>query len=127
MEIERVETTTLSARVAKRDFDVVSRVWTEFDREQELTQMFHSSQIEKGSNFVGYSNAEVDRLIDEVHREFDEGKRRALERSLHEKLYAEQPYLFMTNRQSLDAAKRRVHGLQPSLLWYDLRRVWVSN
>jgi hypothetical protein len=32
----------------------------------------------------------------------------------------------MTVRQSLDAAKKRVHGLKPSLVWYDLRRVWVD-
>lgn len=127
MNIERVETTSLSPRVARRDFDVVSRVWTEFDTEQELFQMFHSSQIDGGSNFISYSDREVDRLIEAVRFEFDAEKRRALERALHERLYAQQPYLFMTHRQSLDAAKRRVHGLQPSVAWYDLRRVWVQD
>jgi hypothetical protein len=38
----------------------------------------------------------------------------------------DQPYLFMAARRWLDAAKITVHGLQPSLLWYDLRRVWVE-
>jgi peptide/nickel transport system substrate-binding protein len=118
---------SLSARVARRDFDVVSRVWTEFDREQDLFQNFHSSQRDGGANFAGYSNEEADRLIEQIRGEFEVSKRRALERQLHERLYADQPYLFMTARQSLDAAKRRVHGLQPSLLWYDLRRVWVSD
>ena len=59
--------------------------------------------------------------------EFDPARRQKLEQALHARLYADQPYLFMTNRQSLDAAKRRVHGLEPSLLWYDLRAVWVSD
>ena len=127
LQIEKVETASLSARVAKRDFDVVSRLWTEFDREQDLYPMFHSSQIDGGSNWIGYSNPEVDRLIEQVRVEFDEGKRHQLERALHAKLYADQPYLFMTTRQSLDAARRRVHGLQPSVLWYDLRTVWVSD
>lgn len=127
LRVEKVENVSLSARVAKRDFDVVSRVWTEFDREQDLFQNFHSSQRDGGANFAGYSNEEADRLIEQIRGEFDVSKRRALERRLHERLYADQPYLFMTARQSLDAAKRRVHGLQPSLLWYDLRRVWVSD
>ncbi len=127
LQIEKVETSSLSARVAKRDFDVVSRLWTEFDREQDLFPMFHSSQIDGGSNWIGYSNPEVDRLIEQVRVEFDEQKRHQLEQALHARLYADQPYLFMTTRQSLDSAKKRVHGLQPSVLWYDLRAVWVSN
>ncbi|MDP1822932.1 MAG: ABC transporter substrate-binding protein [Archangium sp.] len=127
VQIEKVETSSLSARVQKRDFDVVSRLWTEFDREQDLYPMFHSSQIDGGSNWIGYSNPEVDRLIEQVRVEFDEAKRHQLEQALHGKLYADQPYLFMTTRQSLDAAKKRVHGLQPSVLWYDLRAVWVSD
>lgn len=127
VQIEKVETSSLSARVAKRDFDVVSRLWTEFDREQDLYPMFHSSQIDGGSNWIGYSNAEADRLIEQVRAEFDEEKRHQFEQALHARLYADQPYLFMTTRQSLDAAKRRVHGLQPSVLWYDLRAVWVSD
>jgi hypothetical protein len=32
----------------------------------------------------------------------------------------------MTSRQTLDAAKARVHGLVPSVVWYDLRTVWVD-
>lgn len=127
VQIEKVETSSLSARVAKRDFDVVSRLWTEFDREQDLYPMFHSSQIDGGANWIGYADPDVDRLIEQVRAEFDEAKRHQLERALHAKLYADQPYLFMTTRQSLDAAKRRVHGLQPSVLWYDLRVVWVSD
>ena len=127
VQLEKVETSSLSARVAKRDFDVVSRLWTEFDREQDLFPMFHSSQIDGGSNWVGYANPEVDRLIEQVRGEFDDGKRHQLEQRLHALIYADQPYLFMTSRQSLDASKKRVHGLQPSILWYDLRAVWVSN
>lgn len=127
LEIERVETATLSARINKHDFDVMSRVWTEFDSDQDLFQVFHSSQIDAGSNYAGFNDAETDRLIEQIRGEFELGKRRALERRLHERVYALQPLMLMTNRQSLDAAKKRVHGLQPSVAWYDLRRVWVSD
>ncbi|MBL8910319.1 MAG: hypothetical protein JNM17_06415 [Archangium sp.] len=127
LEIERVEVATLSARVNKHDFDVMSRVWTEFDTDQDLFQVFHSSQIDAGSNYAGFNDAETDRLIEQIRSEFDLPKRRALERQLHERVYALQPLMLMTNRQSLDAAKKRVHGLQPSVAWYDLRRVWVSD
>lgn len=125
--IEKVETATLSARQASRDFDVLSRVWTEFDRESDLRPLFHSDQRDGGANVTGFSSAEVDRLLEAIHGEFDVTKRRALERELHAALVDEQPLLIMTARQSLDAAKSAVHGLTPSLTWYDLRRVWVEH
>lgn len=126
LQIEKVETATLSARVAKRDFEAMSRVWTEFDREHDVYPYFHSSQIDGGSNFVGFSDPELDRLLDQLRGEFDVSKRRELERAVHRRLVETQPYLFMTNRQTLDAAKSRVHGLHPSVAWYDLRAVWVD-
>ncbi|MFT3706730.1 MAG: ABC transporter substrate-binding protein [Archangium sp.] len=127
LEVERVETATLSARINKRDFEVMSRVWTEFDQDQDLFQLFHSSQIDGGSNYASISDPQIDQLIEQIRGEFDLDKRRALERQLHERLYELQPLLLMTNRQSLDAAKKRVHGLVPSVAWYDLRKVWVQD
>ena len=126
MQIETVDSAVLSQRVARRQLDATSRVWTELDAEQDLFQVFHSSQIDGGSNYAGYSSPEADALIEQIRLELDDQKRLALERALHQRLYEDQPYLFMTARQSLDAAKWRVHGLQPSPLWYDLRRVWVN-
>lgn len=127
LEIEKVESAVLSSRVAKRDFDAVSRLWTEFDTEQDVFPMFHSSQRDGGDNWVGYASPEADRLIEQVRAEFDADKRHALQRQLHARLAADQPYLFMTSRQSLDAARKRVHGLTPSVGWYDLRVVWVER
>lgn len=123
---EIVEGAVLNARMSKRDFEAVNRVWTEFDIEQDQFQVFHSSQIDGGSNFAGYSSPEVDALLEKIRSEPDAEKRLKLERALHRKLYEDQPYLFMTSRQTLDAAKTRVHGIIPSLVWYDLRRVWVD-
>jgi peptide/nickel transport system substrate-binding protein len=127
VKVEKVDVATLNARVNARDFDVVSRVWTESDLESDLFGTFHSSARDGGSNFAGFASAEADRLLEAIRGEWDEGKRRSLERALHRQLFEDQPYLFMTSRQTLDLAKRRVHGLEPSVLWYDLRRVWVED
>ena len=123
---ERVDAAMMNARMEKRDFEATSRLWTEFDVEQDQFQIFHSSQIDAGSNYVRYSSIDADRILEQLRTETDPGKRLELERALHRRLYQDQPYLFMTARQTLDAAKTRVHGIIPSLLWYDLRRVWVD-
>lgn len=126
VQLEKADSAVLSARVARRDFDAISRVWTEFDSEVDQFPVFHSSQADGGNNFAGYASPEADRLMEAVRGEWDAGARGDLERALHRRLYADQPYLFMTVRQSLDAARPTVHGLWPSLTWYDLRQVWVD-
>ena len=125
--IETVDVSHMSARVGARDFEVVSRVWTELDAVQDQYSTYHSSQIDGGANFVHYSSERADALMQSIRAEWDTSKRQALERALHRQLYFDQPYLFMTSRASLDLAKQRVHGLTPSPLWYDLRRVWVEH
>lgn len=126
MELDKVDGAVLSQRVTRFDFEALSRVWTELDVEQDTFALFHSSQADAGSNLVGYRSPEADRLLEAIRAEFDPQRRQALERALHRRLYADQPYLWMTARQSLDAARTRVHGLVPSLTWYDLTRVWVD-
>jgi peptide/nickel transport system substrate-binding protein len=123
---ERVEAAVMNARMDKQDFEATSRLWTEFDTEQDQFPVFHSSQMDGGSNYVRYSSKEADQLLEELRVEGDPAKRLGLEHALHRRLYEDQPYLFMTARQTLDAAKTRVHGIIPSLVWYDLRRVWVD-
>ncbi len=124
---ETVDISHMGARVAARDFEVTSRVWTELDTVQDQFSTFHSSQVDGGANFVQYSSPATDALLLAIRQEWAPEKRHALERALHRQLYADQPYFFMTARSSFDLAKRRVHGLSPSPLWYDLRRVWVQR
>ncbi|MHB8878169.1 MAG: ABC transporter substrate-binding protein [Myxococcaceae bacterium] len=126
MELEKVEWSVLSERLTRHDFDATSRLWTEFDVDQDLSEVFHSGQAKGGSNIASYSNLRVDAALEAARAEVDPARRVAHCREVHRLLYADQPYLFMTSRVSLDAAKKRVRGLRPSLVWYDLRRVWVS-
>ena len=81
----------------------------------------------EGSNYVGYSNPEVDQLLTDIRAEYDPVKRAALERRVHRLVYDDQAYLFLGRRPALDAFKRKVRGLQPSLGWYDLSTVWISD
>ncbi|MBK7858347.1 MAG: hypothetical protein IPJ65_06935 [Archangiaceae bacterium] len=125
MDIEKVEAGSYIKRLREQDFDACSLTWSNADPVQDDFPTFHSSQAGKsGSNFVGYRNPDVDRLLEQIREEFDDGRRAALERQVHRALYEDQVYLFLTNRPTLDAVKVGVQGLKPSLAWYDLRRAW---
>ncbi len=126
LEVEKIDASQYVSRLRAHDFDAASLSWSSGDPEPDQYQVFHSSQAKGGSNYISYKNPEIDQLLEKIRLEFDEPKRLALERELHRKLYADQPYLFMTRRPTLDAVKTRVHGLSPSLAWYDLSKVWVE-
>lgn len=125
LEIERLEWAVYLQRMRRHDFDMGAQGWSEPDVEQDVYPVFHSSQT-GASNYVSFSNAKVDALLEQSRREFDPAKRVEIHRALHRLLYEEQVYNFLTVRQTLDMVKKHVRGISPSIAWYDLRKVWLE-
>jgi len=125
MEIERADNVTLKERRLKHQFDALAMNWTNQDIEEDLFELFHSSQVRAG-NSITYRNPEADRLIEEARAEFDFQKRVQLNRRIHRILYQDQAYYFMSSRPTLDAVKKTVRGIKPSIAWYDFRKVWIQ-
>lgn len=85
-------------RLQDRQFDAVNLAW-HGGLAQDPYQIWHSSQIGKrGSNYVGFRNAEADAIIEEVRRTLDDEKRNALCHRFHRILHEEQPYTFIYTR-----------------------------
>lgn len=125
--IETVDVSAYMGRVRAHDFDAMALSWSSPDALQDNFQNFHSSQRESGANYVGYADPEVDAWLEAIRTELDPVRRAALERRVHRRVYEDQAYLFLGRRPALDAVKRRVRGLKPSLGWYDLAAVWVAD
>ncbi len=106
MEIVQIEWALFIKNLDDRKFDAVTLGWV-FGVEQDPYQVWHSSQAEKGSNFVGFENAEADRLIEEGRQEFDPRKRADLYRRLHRIIDGVQPYTFLYASPNLTALDRR--------------------
>jgi len=106
MQIRQLEWALFVKNLDSRRFDAVSLGWV-FGVEQDPYQVWHSSQVVKGSNFVGFSNPEADHLIVEGRGEFDRRKRAALYRGLHVIIDREQPYTFLYSSPYLVALHRR--------------------
>jgi len=106
MDIRRIEWAVFIKNLDERNFDAVTLSWV-FGFEQDPYQVWHSSQAEKGSNFVGFKNAEVDRLIEQGRTEFDREKRAQMNRRIHELIDENQPYTFLYSSPSLVALHRR--------------------
>lgn len=107
----RIETVDISAymsRVRPHDFDAIALSWSSQDAAQDNFANFHTGAP---SNFVGYSNPEIDALLEQIRVTSDDAARHGLEREVHRRLYADQVYLFLGRPPLLDGFKKRVTGI----------------
>lgn len=59
-------------------------------------QVWHSSQANPEQlNFVGYKNAEVDKLMEQIREAYNPDKIKALAWEIQRRIYEDQPYLFL--------------------------------
>lgn len=126
MNIRNTEWAVFTTRLNERKFDAVTLGWS-MGVESDPYQIWHSSQIEQGSNFVGFSNKEADRLIDAARSEFDRDRRIELYRKFSRIVNEEQPYTFLFCRRSTIALNRRFKGVVVYPLGVDPREWFVPS
>jgi peptide/nickel transport system substrate-binding protein len=95
----------------EHDFDIIFAQWV-FDDSADISSLFHTGEIGPWrNNFGGYTNAEVDGLINESKLTLDHEKKRTINRKLHAILADENPYTFLwtlTNYAAYHKKVRRV-------------------
>jgi ABC-type transport system substrate-binding protein len=100
MTVRPMDWANLLKKVDDRDFDAVTLAWV-LSPQVDFHQIWHSSQadVPKGSNRVGFRNAEADVIIEKLQKEFDYDERVRLAHAFHKLTYDEQPYTFFYNRK----------------------------
>jgi len=126
MSIEKVEWSAFLQRVSAHDFDAIALMWSG-DARMDPTQVWHSSSIEGGSNYVGFRDAEADRLIEQARVTLDAAARDALYRRFGAILQREQPYTFLYVLPELDLLHKRVRGARPGLYWWTFEDLWIAS
>ena len=102
----------LTERNRAGDFDATLSGWA-IDTTLDLRPYFHSREIrEDGWNFVGYSNAELDGLLDATRRAGDLPATLPLYARIQRILHEEQPYTFLWEPQRLTAARTAIADLE---------------
>jgi peptide/nickel transport system substrate-binding protein len=107
MNINQFEWAVFIDKIQRRDFDATSLGWSDPDFQDDPYQIWHSSQINGGSNYIGFRNAEADRIIEAARQEFDLKKRVAMYHRFHEILHNEQPYTFLYTMPALAVVSKR--------------------
>ncbi|MHC4714501.1 MAG: peptide-binding protein [Planctomycetota bacterium] len=110
MNVQRLEWAIFTEKLNEGDFDAVTLGWM-LGLEQDPYQLWHSTQVERGSNFISYANAEIDDIIMKARVEFDAEKRRVLYHRFNEIIHEEQPYTFLFCQPELEILDRRFHNV----------------
>jgi peptide/nickel transport system substrate-binding protein len=103
--LEPLEWSAYVKRLEERQFDANAGGWST-PWFTDLYQSWHSSQVDvpKGSNAVGFRNAEADKIIEALRVEFDKDARIRLFRAFHRIVDDEQPYTFFMRRNKVHCA-----------------------
>ena len=124
MELDPLEWSVFDQRIKARDFEALCMAWGG-TLEGDIRQMFHSKSIlDGGDNFTGYSNPQLDRLIDQARREVDEDKRMPLWQACHRILHEDQPYTFLYSRKALIFIDSRIANIEQVRLGLNDRYEW---
>lgn len=111
MDMVQLEWVTMVGRIVKRDFDAMSMAWA-LPVQEDPYQVWHSSQAERGSNYLGFKDARADSILEKARLEFDDSKRAAMYRDAQHILYEDQPCMFLFSLPSLLAVARRFENVR---------------
>jgi peptide/nickel transport system substrate-binding protein len=124
MNIQNLEWALFIEKLNSGDFDAVTLGWS-LGIEQDPYQLWHSSQVGRGSNFISFKNGELDKIIEEARVEFDPAKRHALYHRFNEIVHDEQPYTFLFCDSALEIVNKRFHNVVMHKLGLDMRDWYV--
>jgi ABC-type transport system substrate-binding protein len=89
-------------------YDALVLGWS-MGNDPDLYQIWHSSQAgPRQLNFVGYKNAEADRLITRIRREYDSEKQISMARELHRIIARDQPYTFLYVKKGTQVLDKKI-------------------
>ncbi|MFA6217245.1 MAG: peptide-binding protein [Candidatus Omnitrophota bacterium] len=119
----------LTEFINKKNFESVLLGWS-LSRDPDNFDIFHSSKTREGEfNFVGYRNPQVDDLLVEARRVFDQEKRKVYYHKIHQLIYDDQPYMFLYAPDNLTILQARFKGIKPAPLGigYNFIDWWVEK
>ncbi|VEF47037.1 peptide ABC transporter substrate-binding protein [Bacillus freudenreichii] len=93
------------------NFDAIVLGWS-LGTDPDPSGIFHTKEIEEGLNFVGYSNKELDKLMDEQLKEKDQEKRKEMIGEIQAGLAEDQPYSFLYYPTEFRAMPAEMEGYE---------------
>lgn len=121
IDIRVLEWSTFMKLIDEEKFDAVALSWGSGTVNVDPKQLWHSSSAVKGgSNFVGYKNPEVDKLIDQARAEMDKKKRLPILHKFYEIVAHDAPYAWLFSPKYIFYAHTAKVGKPQATLGYGI-------
>jgi len=121
--------TFINERIDTRRFEAVLLGWG-IGLDPDQYDIWHSSKTgEKEFNFISYNNKEVDQLLEQGRRTFDQKKRKKAYFKFQEIIAEEVPYIFLYVPYALPIVNKRIKNIKPEPIGisYNLNKWYVPK
>lgn len=127
--VDPVEPSVLSDKITSDNFQAF--IWSNESGPNPLNRLrcFHSTTPQGACNYVKFSNAEFDELIDKAGEETDPAKRNEILKQANNLLQEEAPVWFFNYNKAVMAYQPWVHGLQANpkeLALQEYADIWID-
>ena len=95
--IKIVEWSTFLKLLEERKFQAVRLGWGSGGVDWDPKQIWHSDYVKSGSNFIGYENKQVDKMIDQARVTLNKKKRIKILHNVFKMIAEDYPYVFFFN------------------------------
>jgi peptide/nickel transport system substrate-binding protein len=107
LKIQNQEWSVFIQNVMKKNFDLYYGSWFGEFAPEDHTQLFHTTQIAEGSNYVNFGNSKTDALIDSIKIELNEAKRNEMYKRFQFILFDEANYIFLMSPNNNIAVSKK--------------------
>ena len=116
LKLKSLDWTSFLSLIDDKNFDAVMLGWGSGSINIDPKQLWHSGSSQKGgSNFISYSNPEVDALIDQGRAQLNKKERMKTFRKVYRLIAQDVPYIFLFNkRENFYAVNRRIETYYPT-------------
>jgi peptide/nickel transport system substrate-binding protein len=111
----------LNMVVFPREFETVLLGWS-LSLSPDPYLLWHSDNDKPGAfNFIGYHNAELDAMVDQMQYTVDRTRLAEIQREIFARIVADDPYLFLYIPNSITVVDRRIRNIEPSIngIWHN--------
>jgi peptide/nickel transport system substrate-binding protein len=125
-DLDPVDWTVMDQRMKSHGFDAISLSWGGGSLEDDIQQMFNSSQIkDQGDNFVSYDNPHFDDVLQQAEYTLDDAKRFEKWHECDRILHDDQPYTFLINQKSIRLFDKRIQNVHVAPTGSNFVQFWV--
>ncbi len=96
--MKNIEWNSFIKLLDERNFEAVRLAWSGGGVDWDPKQIWHSSSANgTGSNFIGYKNPKVDKMIDDARKNYNRAERIKILKEVHKIIAEDAPYIFFFN------------------------------